>query len=81
MSENNDSDSGGGVGLFGLMFVVFVALKLTGHIAWSWLWVSAVMWMPLSAALALLAFVSAVKQWELWRLKRALKRFSGRKRE
>ena len=29
----------GGIGMFGLLGVLFVGLKLTGHITWSWLWV------------------------------------------
>lgn len=38
------------VGLFGLLFVVFLVLKLTGVIAWSWVWVTAPLW---GAAIAL----------------------------
>jgi hypothetical protein len=28
----------------GLLFLVFLTLKLTGYITWSWLWVSAPLW-------------------------------------
>ena len=31
----------GGIGLAGILGVVFITLKLTGHITWSWLWVLA----------------------------------------
>jgi len=41
MSRENTS---GGVGLFGLMFLVFLVLKLCGVIDWSWLWVTAPLW-------------------------------------
>ena len=27
------------IGLLGILFVVFLVLKLTGNIAWSWFWV------------------------------------------
>jgi hypothetical protein len=27
-----------------LLFLVFLVLKLTGNIAWSWLWVTAPLW-------------------------------------
>jgi len=36
---------GGGGGLFTL-FLVFLVLKLTGVIAWSWWWVTAPLWGP-----------------------------------
>ncbi|KKK74843.1 hypothetical protein LCGC14_2879660, partial [marine sediment metagenome] len=35
----NGSSSTGGIGFFGLLTIVFVTLKLTGYIHWSWLWV------------------------------------------
>lgn len=37
MAESNVSS--GGVGFFGLLTVLFVGLKLTGYISWSWFWV------------------------------------------
>lgn len=35
-----------GVGFGGILFVVFLTLKLTGYIDWSWLWVTAPLWIP-----------------------------------
>ena len=32
----------------GILTLIFITLKLTGHITWSWLWVLAPMWIPLS---------------------------------
>jgi hypothetical protein len=29
-----------------LLFLVFLVLKLTGYITWSWLWVTAPLWIP-----------------------------------
>jgi len=40
----NDSSSSGGVGLFGMLGIVFVTLKLMGHINWSWWWVMLPFW-------------------------------------
>lgn len=34
------------VGFGGLLFVLFLALKLTGYIAWSWWWITAPLWIP-----------------------------------
>ena len=38
-SRSSSSSSSGGIGFFGLLTILFVALKLTGYIAWSWFWV------------------------------------------
>ena len=42
MSEKTSSS--GGIGVFGLLGVLFVGLKLTGFIDWSWWWVTAPFW-------------------------------------
>ena len=36
--------SSGGIGVLGLLGIVFVVLKLTGFIDWSWWWVTAPFW-------------------------------------
>jgi hypothetical protein len=37
MSENNNSTTvNAGIGFFGLLTIVFIVLKLTGVIGWSW---------------------------------------------
>jgi hypothetical protein len=38
MSEASSSASSG-IGFFGLLTIVFIALKLLGKINWSWFWV------------------------------------------
>jgi len=43
MSKTNNS-SAGGIGILGLLGIVFVTLKLTGVIAWSWWWVTLPFW-------------------------------------
>ena len=43
-----------GIGVVGLLGILFVALKLTGTITWSWWWVTAPLWIP--AALLLIIF-------------------------
>ena len=46
MSTNNTAQSGG-IGITGALFLIFLVLKLTGVIAWSWWWVTAPLWIPL----------------------------------
>ncbi len=38
MSEKK-VNTGGGVGFFGLLTIVFITLKLLGVITWTWFWV------------------------------------------
>jgi hypothetical protein len=48
------------IGLFTLLALLFVALKLTGQIAWPWLWVLAPFWAPLAIAIAIVTIVGSV---------------------
>lgn len=43
-----------------LLFLVFMTLKLTHHIDWSWWWVTAPLWIPPVASLVVLAVIAAV---------------------
>lgn len=51
---SKSSSSGGGIGLAGMLTVLFVGLKLTGHIAWSWWWVLSPLWISLGVGLLIL---------------------------
>lgn len=37
----------GGIGFIGLLAILFIGLKLTGYIAWSWVWVLSPLWIAL----------------------------------
>lgn len=37
-------NSSGGIGFVGALTILFIALKLTGVIAWSWWWVLSPLW-------------------------------------
>jgi uncharacterized protein (DUF983 family) len=54
--SSNSSSSSSGIGFPGLLTVLFIGLKLTGHITWSWWWVLSPMWITILIALAFLAF-------------------------
>jgi uncharacterized membrane protein YtjA (UPF0391 family) len=41
---NNSSNTGGGMGLGTILFLIFLVLKLTNYIDWSWWWVSSPLW-------------------------------------
>ena len=59
MADKSSTNSGG-IGFFGLLTILFIGLKLTGYIAWSWLWVLSPMWIPLAVALVILVIVLAI---------------------
>lgn len=41
------------VSISGLLGVAFIILKLTGYIAWPWVWVLAPFWIPLVIVVAI----------------------------
>lgn len=44
-SNSTQTQSSGGIGLGGAVFIVFLVLKLIGQIGWSWWWVTAPLWL------------------------------------
>jgi len=42
----NENRSNGGIGLGVILFLIFMTLKLTGNIDWSWWWVTSPLWIP-----------------------------------
>jgi len=58
MSNNNNSSSGLGLGV--ILFLIFMTLKLTGYITWSWWYVTLPLWGPLLLALVIVGIVGLV---------------------
>lgn len=53
----SNQNTGGGIGLCGVLFIVFLILKLVGTITWSWWWVTAPLWGPVAVVLLFLLIV------------------------
>lgn len=51
---SNTTTSSGGIGFTGLLTVLFIGLKLTGYIAWSWWWVLSPIWISFSLVLLII---------------------------
>jgi len=51
------AQSSSGIGFAGLLTVVFVTLKLTGFISWSWWWVLSPIWISCLLGIGILAIV------------------------
>jgi hypothetical protein len=42
--SRESSSSGIGIGM--ILFLIFMVLKLTNHIDWSWWWITSPLWIP-----------------------------------
>lgn len=49
-----------GIGFFGLLTLLFIALKLTHVVAWSWLWVLAPIWIPTALWMVFVMFLATI---------------------
>lgn len=52
--SNQTQQTTGGIGFLGLLTIVFITLKLTGYIHWSWFWVISPLLVPFGILLFLL---------------------------
>jgi hypothetical protein len=55
--ENTKSS---GISLTMVLFIVFLILKLTNNIDWSWWWVTSPLWIGLAIAIAVLLIVGLI---------------------
>ena len=55
--SSSSSSSSSGIGLPGLLTVLFVGLKLTNVISWSWWWVLSPIWISALIAIAILTII------------------------
>lgn len=57
---NNNTTHYTGIGVTGLLGVVFVVLKLIHIINWSWWWVTAPFWGPIAITIFILIVIALV---------------------
>lgn len=55
--SNNENDNNVGIGFTGALFLVFLVLKLTHVIDWSWWWITAPLWGGFAIAIIIAIFV------------------------
>lgn len=61
------SQNSGGIGFVGLLTILFIGLKLTGYIAWSWWWVLSPIWITVLIVLLIFFIVFLVTLKSNWR--------------
>lgn len=50
------SSGSSGIGIGTILFIIFLVLKLTDNIDWSWWWVTSPLWIPASLIIVLSIF-------------------------
>lgn len=53
----------GGIGFCGLLTIVFITLKLTNVIQWSWIWVLSPLWISVSITIIMFVLILAIWIW------------------
>lgn len=53
----NNNKSGSGLSLSAVLFIVFLVLKLTNNIDWSWWWVTSPLWIPFALVIGIIFIV------------------------
>ena len=53
----NDNSNSGGLGFIGLLTIVFITLRLTNYIDWSWWWVLSPIWGSISLVLLVVGLI------------------------
>jgi hypothetical protein len=57
MANNNTSN---GIGFGTVLFLVFLVLKLTDNIDWSWWWVTSPLWIPLTLGIVVMGIMGLI---------------------
>jgi hypothetical protein len=57
MANENTSN---GIGFGTVLFLVFLVLKLTDNIDWSWWWVTSPLWIPLALGVVVMGIMGLI---------------------
>ncbi len=58
MSDSHTKEAGGGLAF--TVFIIFLILKLTDQIDWSWVWVCSPLWIGIALGLLLFAIAGVI---------------------
>lgn len=59
---NENTSNGIGIGM--ILFLIFMTLKLTGDIDWSWWWVTSPLWIPLALGVIVMGIIGLIMHWK-----------------
>jgi hypothetical protein len=57
----NHNENHGGIGFVGLLTILFIALKLTNFIDWSWWWVLSPIWISFLLIILIVLIIGTVE--------------------
>lgn len=63
--NTNTTNTAGGMGFLGWLTLIFIVLKLTGYIAWSWLWVLSPLWIPFAFVISFFLIVGIIAAFQV----------------
>jgi small Trp-rich protein len=78
LNKHESSTTTGGIGFTGLLGIVFIVLKLTGVINWSWVWVLCPFWIGI---VLYAVIVLAILGYTIARERKNRKRMERRRKE
>jgi hypothetical protein len=55
MSEKNKNN---GLGFGTVLFLIFLTLKLTNYITWSWWWITSPIWIPVAFVMVMAGIIT-----------------------
>ena len=61
--QNNKEVKTVGLGFADALTLLFIALKLTGHITWSWIWVLSPIWISISILALIVLIIVLIDHW------------------
>jgi hypothetical protein len=58
----NESKSSGGISFLGMLTILFIGLKLTGYVDWSWTWVLSPLWIGFTIGVTLIVVAIMIEK-------------------
>jgi hypothetical protein len=55
------NETSGGIGIGMVLFLIFLVLKLTNTIDWSWWWVTSPLWIPFALFVLIVVIIGSIK--------------------
>lgn len=59
------NETSGGIGIGMVLFLIFLVLKLTNTIDWSWWWVTSPLWIPFALFVLIVVMIGLIKQYNM----------------
>lgn len=58
MNNKNEKNKNNGLGFGTVLFLIFLTLKLTNYITWSWWWVTSPIWIPVALVMIISGIIT-----------------------